>query len=158
MRSMLMLVLMFVLSGCQATAIDSEPSTEFVGLISAQELLRTNASFADSYQAYQPSDSELAAAKTLKGKNLTVLFGTWCHDSQREVPRLLKVLDMAHSPLNELKLIGVNVNKQEPSGLYRSLELRYTPTFVLFAGDTELGRVVEKPTVSLGEDLAALLP
>ncbi|WP_340677961.1 thioredoxin family protein [Paraglaciecola sp.] len=156
MRGILMIYFCFALFGCQATTTNNQLTEELVGLVSPQQLLQAKQKFADNYQAYQPSENELAAAKEFKGKSITVLFGAWCHDSQREVPRLLKVLDMAQSQLLDLKLIAVNRNKQEPSGLYRSLELRYTPTFVLFEGTTELGRVIETPTVSVIEDLAAL--
>ena len=160
MRNILMMFVCLGLFACQATpnATQSESPEDMVGLVSPQELLQANSTFAQNYQSYQPSENELAAVKELKGKSLTVLFGTWCHDSQREVPRLLKVLDMAQSQLHELRLVAVNRNKQEPSGLARSLELRYTPTLVLFNGDTELGRVIEKPLVSLTEDLSKLLP
>jgi thioredoxin 1 len=158
MRCILMIFVCFGLFACQATPTQGEPSGDLLGWVSAQQLLQVDQTFAENYQNYQPSENELAAVKMLKGKSLTVLFGAWCHDSQREVPRLLKVLDMAQSQLHELKLVAVNHNKQEPSGLARSLELRYTPTFVLFDGDTELGRIIEKPLVSLTEDLSNLLP
>ena len=157
MRSILMLALSLVLLGCQTTPSHTEQDTELLGVVSAQELLQANSGFAQSYDSYQPSEKELAAVKLLEGKSLTILFGTWCHDSEREVPRLLKTLAMAHGQLAELRLIAVNHNKQEPSGIYQSLELRYTPTFVLLDGTKELGRVVERPQLSLTEDLAALL-
>ena len=157
MRNILISLLWFGLFSCQATPESSDQSKDLIGLVTAQQFLQSNPTFAKNYRAYQPSQNELNAAKALKGKSLTVLFGTWCHDSQREVPRLLKVLDMADSQLTDLTLIAVNHNKQEPSGIYKTLGLRYTPTFVLFDGSTELGRVIEKPQLSLGEDLAALL-
>jgi thioredoxin 1 len=85
---------------------------------------------------------------------LVVLFGTWCHDSVREVPRLLKLLDVSGVKLKSLSLHGVNYNKQEPNNLHRQYDLRYSPTIILLQGDAELGRIVEKPMASLGEDLA----
>jgi hypothetical protein len=157
MRSILMFVLSLALLGCQATPSHTEQDKELLGVVSPQELLQANSGFAQSYHSYQPSENELAAVKLLEGKSLTILFGTWCHDSEREVPRLLKTLDMSQGQLTELRLIAVNHNKQEPSGIYQTLELRYTPTFVLFDGTKELGRVVERPQLTLTEDLAALL-
>ena len=157
MRSIFIFVLSLALLGCQATPSHTEQDKELLGVVSPQELLQANSGFAQSYHSYQPSEDELTAVKLLEGKSLTILFGTWCHDSEREVPRLLKILDMAQGQLTELRLIAVNHNKQEPSGIYQSLELRYTPTFVLFDGTKELGRVVERPQRSLTEDLAALL-
>ncbi|NCP64955.1 MAG: thioredoxin [Paraglaciecola sp.] len=113
--------------------------------------------FAENYRAYSASEQELVAAQQLQGKSLLILFGGWCHDSQREVPRLLKLLDEAQVSLAMLQLVAVNQQKQDPEGLSRVYQLRFTPTFILFDGETELGRIVERPTLSLGEDLAHLV-
>ena len=94
--------------------------------------------------------------KKLEGLSVLVLFGTWCHDSERDVPRLLKLLEQSQVKIKELKLVGVNYNKQDPEGLHRDFDLRYTSTIILLDGDRELGRIVERPNVSIGEDLAAM--
>jgi hypothetical protein len=70
------------------------------------------------------------------------------------VPRLLKLLDLSGVELQSLSLHGVNYNKQEPNDLHRKYDLRYTPTIILLQGENELGRIIEKPVTSLGEDLA----
>ena len=158
MSKIWMMLLWFGLSACQATDnAQSAGSNELLGVVSAQQILQSYPEFSRNYQRYTPSDNELAALKALQGKSLVVLFGGWCHDSEREVPRLLKVLDSLPGQLNELTFIAVNRNKQEPTGAHRRLDLRYTPTFILFDGSEELGRVIERPTQSLTEDLAALL-
>jgi hypothetical protein len=89
--------------------------------------------------------------------SLLVLFGTWCHDSEREVPRLLKLLDLSDVELESLSLHGVNYNKQEPNNLHRQYDLKYSPTIILLQGEDELGRIVEKPILSIGEDLASFV-
>ena len=157
MKAVFFALLVVVSIGCGSTEQHSTQPEPFTGLISAGQLIAEYPQFRSAYEQYQPSLAEIAAAKSLSGKSLIVLFGTWCHDSEREVPRLLKLLDLSGVELQSLSLHGVNFNKQEPTNLHRQYDLRYSPTIILLQGETELGRVVEKPIVSLGEDLASFV-
>ncbi|MEP1447286.1 MAG: thioredoxin [Paraglaciecola sp.] len=159
MKSLFLAVLIMFSVGCSASATEkkqpkSEPHT---GVISASQLIAQYPQFRSAYEQYQPSLEEISAVKALSGKSLVVLFGTWCHDSEREVPRLLKLLDLSGVELQSLSLHGVSYNKHEPSNLHQRYDLEYSPTIVLLQGENELGRVVEKPTLSLGEDLAGFV-
>ena len=131
--------------------------TELLGVVSREAVATGLPSFEEYYQQYQSSPAEIDAVKALAGKTLVVLFGAWCHDSQRELPRLLRTLDDAGVHLADVQLLAVDRNKQEPSGRYRQLQLRFTPTVILFDGEQELGRVIEIPRHNWGSDLAALL-
>ncbi|WP_339718992.1 thioredoxin [uncultured Paraglaciecola sp.] len=157
MKSFLLAVLVIVSVGCGSTEQPSAKSEPFTGVISASQLIAEYPQFRSGYQQYQPSSAEIAAVKSLSGKSLIVLFGTWCHDSEREVPRLLKLLDLSGVELQNLSLHGVNYSKQEPSNLHELHALKYSPTIILMQGENELGRIVEKPIVSLGEDLAGFV-
>lgn len=148
-------LLAVTLVACQSTT--SIAREDVVGLIDSQALLTRFPQFNAQYQSYQPTSLELQAIKRIEGKTLVVLFGTWCHDSEREVPRLLKTLALGHVKLASLQLLAVNPNKQLPGAAQRSYDLRYTPTFILLAGERELGRIIERPTVTLAQDLAALV-
>ncbi len=142
-----------VLSAC-SHSIARQP--DFLGEVSAEQLLAQYPAFQDEYQSYQPSEKELAAVASLQDDSLVVLFGTWCHDSQREVPRLLKTFDLSGLDVPKLTLVAVDTKKNDPQGLAKKYALKYTPTFVLLKGDKELGRVVERPKTSLTQDLQSL--
>ena len=157
MKSIFLALLVIVSIGCGSTEQPSEKSEPFTGVISASQLITEYPQFRSAYEQYQPSSTEIAAVKTLSGKSVLVFFGTWCHDSEREVPRLLKLLDLSGVELKNLSLHGLNYNKQEPTNLYRQFNLRYSPTIILLQGEDELGRIVEKPTASLGQDLASFI-
>lgn len=157
MRAYLLILLIVLSLGCSSTESVNTKSEPHTGEISATQLLAEYSHFSDIYQQYQPSAAEISAAKSLSGKSLVVLFGTWCHDSEREIPRLLKLLDLSGVKLASLSLHGINYNKQEPTNLHRQYELRYSPTIILLQGENELGRIVEKPITSLGEDLAGFI-
>lgn len=154
MKSLFLAFLVLVSVSCGSTERPLAQSEPLTGVISTGQLIAEYPQFRAGYENYHPSAAELSAARSLRGKSLIVLFGTWCHDSEREVPRLLKLLDLSGVKLLSLSLYGVNYNKQEPNDLHKVYNLKYSPTIVLLQGKSELGRVVEKPKVSWGEDLA----
>jgi hypothetical protein len=127
------------------------------GEVSTQRLFTEYPSFKQIFEAYQPSQQEISAVQNLTGKSLIVLFGTWCHDSEREIPRLLKLLEVSQVKLKALSLRALNYSKQDPSGLHHTYNLESTPTIILLDGEQELGRIVEAPRVSLGQDLAGFI-
>src|SRR5688572_27612217 len=50
--------------------------------------------FVREYESYQTDKATLKSLKyALADKKIVVVLGTWCSDSQREFPRLLKVLN-----------------------------------------------------------------
>ncbi|MCF2947642.1 thioredoxin family protein [Paraglaciecola aquimarina] len=147
----------FVIFSAGCTSTEENKIEPAVGQISIQELFIDYPVFKQSYQSYQPSQRELSLAKHLTGKSLVVLFGTWCHDSEREIPRLLKLLDEAEIELSSLTLRALNYSKQDPAGMHHKYNLEFTPTIILLDGEKELGRIVEVPRLSLGEDLAAFV-
>ena len=139
-------------------ASNSLAQEDHIGVISAADLLANYAEFQYEYDAYQPSPLQLEQIQQLAGKNITALFGTWCHDSEREIPRLLKLLETAEVEVNELTLYAVDRKKQDPDGYAEKFNLQFTPTIVVSdtSGD-EIGRIIEKPKTDIASDLATQL-
>lgn len=153
-----MLLLTTAISGCShSKASQQHAASDAIGEVSQQQLLTQFPAFKESYDNYTPNEKELSALASLKGHTVLVLFGSWCHDSEREVPRLFKTLDLSGIDDIDIQLIAVNRTKRDPQGLAISHELKYTPTFILLKGNKELGRVVETPTLTVAEDLQALV-
>ncbi|MBB1334331.1 thioredoxin family protein [Pseudoalteromonas sp. SG43-7] len=136
-------------------AVDNKP---FVGQISAADLLNDHQQFSNEYNNFVPTVADTQAMQTLKGKDILVLFGTWCHDSQREVPRLLKLLDSSKVALASLKLVAVGYDKRDPEGIAARYQLKYSPTIIVLTAGEELGRLVEKPKASIASDLSQFNP
>ena len=84
---------------------------------------------------------------------MLVFLGTWCHDSKREVPRFLKLIDTANVQLGSLKLVAVGYDKLDSDGLAKQHDLLYTPTIIVSDGEKELARMIEKPKQSIAADL-----
>ena len=144
------LLLLFTLMAC---AHDGEV---VVGAITTDDLL---AQYPDFNQAYQQSEFtavELAQVKAWPEQlKVTTYFGTWCHDSQREVPKMLKIL--ALRPVISSQLIALDINKSDPEGRAAGADIAFTPTFVITLDGKEIGRIVERPETSLVSDISAML-
>ncbi|MEW6981592.1 thioredoxin family protein [Colwelliaceae bacterium 6471] len=142
------------LSGC---AGDIQPMVSVpTGEMNETVLLAEHEKFNNSYQHFIVSDRQLAQVKAWPSDLvIDVFFGTWCHDSEREVPRLLKAL--ASYPEIKVNLIALDTNKSEPAGRALTASVKYTPTFIVSRKGTELGRIVEAPVDDLVADISAML-
>lgn len=147
----ILLVSMFTLFACKATSPGSVQSS--YGPMQADELLASNPKFTLSYENYNLSEKEVDALKPYADQiKVKVLFGTWCHDSQREVPRFLKLAERL--PELEFELTSLDYQKSDPDGMAEKYQVKYTPTFIVFKNGQEIGRIIERPQISIGEDIA----
>ena len=126
-----------------------------VGDISIKTLFENHEGFQDNYEEYQPGN--LLDPALFRDIEIYVLFGTWCHDSQREVPRLLGLLNALDVQDNYIHLIGLNFLKNEPQDRGKHFQIKKTPTFVFLRNQKEIGRIVEMPEISLEADLLKIL-
>lgn len=109
------------------------------------------------YQIDEVSVSELKKEK-LSSHQITVFLGTWCDDSHREFPRLMKILDAAKYPTNKLTIIGVNRKKESPNGEEGLYNIQKVPTIIVKKYGKELGRIIEYPQSGyLEKDLLEIL-
>ena len=84
-------------------------------------------------------------------------MGTWCEDSQREVPALYKILDAANYNYDHLSVIAVSHDKDTPTGLEKGHNIEFVPTIIFTkAGDT-LNRIVEYAHTTLEQDMLSIL-
>ena len=118
--------------------------------------------FAPAYEQYRVDSATCRfVAPLLRDKQITIFLGTWCGDSRREVPRILKILDCCGFPPQQLTLVMVSNQpdqyKQSPGHEEAGLDIRRVPTLIIRQTRTELGRIVELPVVSLEKDLLSIL-
>ena len=69
-------------------------------------------------------------------------MGTWCGDSQRDVPNFYKILDEANFNYKNLELVTVNRQKKA-NGLEEGFDITHVPTFIFYKDGKEIGRFVE---------------
>lgn len=115
--------------------------------------------FEPEYQSYVVNDSIIFGMNLdlLLSSNITVVMGTWCSDSQREVPRLYKILDYVHFPENKLKMICIDRKKNADGTIVQDLNIELVPTMIFYHGDEEIGRIIESPQESLEADMVMIM-
>ncbi|MCH5717276.1 hypothetical protein [Niabella hibiscisoli] len=78
--------------------------------------------FNTGFDSYIPDSPVIDQLKRIgyKDVSIEIVFGSWCGDSKREVPRLLKVLSSVAFPEKQIKLIGLggtdSIYKRSPNG------------------------------------------
>ncbi len=93
----------------------------------------------------------------LKNVSIKIFMGTWCEDSQREVPALFKVLTAADYNMKYLDMVAVTHAKDTPEGLEKDYELEYVPTIIFYRDGAEINRIVEYPQQTLEMDMLTIL-
>lgn len=114
--------------------------------------------FGSQYELYQPDKKYIEKMKgAINNTDITVVFGSWCGDSKIQVGRFFKVLDEAGFNNMHLKIIGVNRDKNALSVNVEPMGIERIPTFIVYQGGKELGRIVESPKKSLEKDLSRII-
>jgi thiol-disulfide isomerase/thioredoxin len=94
-------------------------------------------------------------------KQFLIFMGTWCGDSKREVPRMLKILDYCGVKPEQVKIVMVSnadsLYKQSPNHEEKGLNILRVPTLIVYENTTEINRVVEYPVESLEKDLLRIM-
>lgn len=111
------------------------------------------------YEAYSPDMGAISELKKDFAKDadlhMLVVFGTWCGDSKAYVPQFFKVADLAR--LTKVKYLAVNRRKDAGNIDMSKLNIERVPTFIVYKGDKEIGRIIETPTQSIENDLVKIL-
>jgi len=135
------------------------------GKIKKQDLQKSPFSewFDPGYNNYQPDALLSSKIKKLISNEFTlqVFLGTWCGDSRREIPRLLRLLDDIGFSQSHLEIIalgsGDSLLKQSPRHEEAGKGIFRVPTIIVYKNNIEINRINEFPAMSLEVDLYAIL-
>ena len=138
---------------------DWEGNEILVGKVSLVQLSTyTTDWYSNEYDLYKTNQSLLTKIKPLlNNKKVTLIMGTWCEDSQREVPGMIKILTEAGYPTSSMDIIAVDEDKTTPGKLEKVFELFNVPTLIFSENGTEINRIVEFPINGLEQDILAIL-
>jgi thiol-disulfide isomerase/thioredoxin len=112
----------------------------------------------DSYDVYLPDRVVARKLKKIFRKNkdisIKVFMASWCGDSKQHLPHFVKLVHK--TKLKNVSYYALNRQKQMDDldfiGL-SSFEIERVPTFIVYKGGKEIGRIVETPKVSLEKDI-----
>jgi len=113
----------------------------------------------ENFKAYKPDSITLIELKKeLKGVYIKAFMGTWCEDSQREVPHFYKILKSIGINEERIEIVAVSHDKDTPQGYEKDLNIGYVPTFIFYKQEKELGRFVEyAQRATLEEDILTIV-
>ena len=149
---LLVLLLSITLFACN----DDEIAEYAVGEIPASQLFEQYETFSDGFKKFELNADQISQVEQWPANlKIGVYFGTWCHDSQREVPRLLKALQNAEHV--KVELIALDYDKNDPQGRAEQVDIKFTPTFIVYLAGQEIGRIIESPKQSLVDDISTMI-
>jgi cyclophilin family peptidyl-prolyl cis-trans isomerase/HEAT repeat protein/thiol-disulfide isomerase/thioredoxin len=129
-------------------AVEQPPLPVEVGPTSPERLLILP-EYRERMADYEPDPAvvEMIAASVQQGDRISVYLGTWCADSQREIPRFLKILQLAEQLYGTsipVDWIAIDRSKREPAALVEGKSIALVPTFIYYRSGEEIGRIVER--------------
>jgi thiol-disulfide isomerase/thioredoxin len=87
----------------------------------------------------------------------TLVMGTWCGDTHREIPRFYRILDEMGVSDQSITLIAVDRTMQADGLDLEDLEIERIPTFIFYKKGKEVGRIVENARETLEDDMLLIL-
>ncbi|AVI50163.1 hypothetical protein C5O00_02845 [Pukyongia salina] len=175
MRSPIFLILILIttLTGCKDNqagvevaeeVIPNESEDKLLGKINKDKLMKPVFAewFQPAYEDYKVNTELVESYKDqLKEYEIEVFMGTWCEDSQREIPTLYKILEAADYPMEQLTIIAIDDEienyKRSPGGEEGGRNIHHVPTIILKKNGNEVNRIIEYPVRTLEEDLQLIL-
>lgn len=145
------------------TKIDEKSQMEVLTGLCNRDGLKSNlfkTYYESEYTAYTPDASTIASLKTvMANKNITVtiVMGSWCGDSQEQVPRFYKIIDALGYADTNVTLYCVDRTKKTDKGETDNLNITLVPTFIFYKDGKEIGRITETPKMTLEKDLLEII-
>jgi hypothetical protein len=110
--------------------------------------------FDEYYKIYEPDKTVLEQLKLKKeGIEILVILGTWCSDSQEQVPKFFKIIDKIRFDKKAVQMICVDRNKQAGETDLVNYNVQRVPTFIFYKKGREIGRIVETPYATIEKDM-----
>lgn len=163
-RAFSLLVFVIILTSCSGSKYsienDENGKAMIVGHLTWEEW-QEEAEW-DSYSApsYMPNlkrANEISDMATDNGVDFLIFAGSWCEDTERELPKIYKLITGAGIFPDKILLYGVDRQKDESSGTAKEYKIEKVPTLVLEVEGEEIGRIVENPKLSWEEDILNIL-
>ena len=176
MRTLIILLVSAILCNCRetkkpaskketvVTIADNIKSTTIegeeilLGVINLPQLKLFSSWYATEYDFYKVNTEAASGLKPLlEDITITLLMGTWCEDSRREVSPMMKILEAAGYPIESIEIIAVSEDKDTPNGIEKPFYLFNVPTLIFTKDGKEMNRIVEFPIQTLELDMLEIL-
>jgi len=100
--------------------------------------------FDSCYVAYKANQSFINSLKPMSTEiKVVVVAGSWCEDTQRELPHFYKVMNEVGVSENQIELIMVDRKKHSSAFNVSALDVKNIPAIIFYKDGKEQGRIVE---------------
>lgn len=93
----------------------------------------------------------------LEDLEIKVFYGEWCPDCRLELPRFISVIKALDTEDIEMEFIELNRNMDDGLGKAYEMNVLAVPTFIFLRDGKEIGRIIERPRVSMEWDFAEIV-
>ena len=130
----------------------------FVGVISEAILEKDYPWYTKEYESYNVDSILLNELKShITEVSISIYMATWCPDCHTQIPRFYKILNEAAIDESRIVNASMDLDKKTPENYEEGMNVTDVPTFIFFKHGEELGRIIEKPTISLEHDMLEIL-
>ncbi len=139
---------------------NKEENINIIGYFDRNELQKNPYSlwFDENYKNYDLDELTAKKIKPLiKNFEITVFMGTWCEESQKDIPGFFKLYDYIKADNEKIQLIGMSEQKTTPQNYEKGLEIFNVPTYIFKKNGKEINRIVEFPVETLEKDIFKIL-
>lgn len=129
-----------------------------IGEVTPEQMIENNRVFKVYVERYSPDPQSSDYLESVEERySVMVFFGSWCRESTKYIPGLVKTMQSFSNDQIEFLFIGVDEQKKIPGELLNVFGIEYIPTVVVLKDGKELGRVVEKPQMPIETELVQIL-
>ena len=167
MRTSFTLLIFILFIGCKNTTTkknvdfneyieQSEEYDHIIGTLKRQDIEEFPYSmwFEKSYQNYLiDNETTKQISQLINDYEITIFMGTWCEESQKDLPAFFKIIDQTNFDNQKIELIAMSEEKTTPNDYEKGLEIYNIPTFIFKKNGTEINRIVEFPVETLEKDI-----
>lgn len=156
------ILLLTVISNCTIFNQKKETvSTDLVGVVTIKQIQESEHKtwYNQGVGTYVVDVETLADFENnperIEALSVKIFFGSWCSDSQRELPRFMNIMSFLN--VTDLEIIALDRNKKSPKKHEKGMDIHHVPTFVIYQNGKEVNRIIESPIQSLEKDLVAII-
>ena len=128
------------------------------GPVTEKQILENDRIYEIYIDRYTPDSVAIDYLMNIKEPvKLMVFLGSWCRESKKYMPRLMKTLRETDSEKIDVEYIGADAQKKYPESFLNMHQIKYIPTVVVLKADKEIGRIVEEPQKPIELELMEIL-
>ncbi len=123
-----------------------------------EDLFSKYPEYISSFRLYNPEKNVIDSIRAnLEDLEIKVFYGEWCSDCRLELPRFVSVIKALDTEDIEIEFIELNRNMDDGLGRAYEMNVLAVPTFIFFRNGKEIGRIIERPRVSMEWDFTEIV-